>query len=134
MQVSEDAYEQLVAAPNMNRTDPDSVEARSVGEALSALNVSENPDEDRHPEKYAPRDLAILPLLRTSTRSGPKEVMCKHISRACRRTKAAFEAFQEQELPDLKLEKPGLKQSQYKDMLWKIWQKSPENPMNRVRQ
>jgi hypothetical protein len=35
-------------------------------------------------------------------------------------------------LPQLKLDKPGLKQSQYKDMIWKAWQKAPENPLNRL--
>ncbi|KAK9803250.1 hypothetical protein WJX73_009945 [Symbiochloris irregularis] len=49
-----------------------------------------------------------------------------------RRAKAAFAAYQERELPQLKLDRPGLKHSQYKDALWKQWQKAPENPMNRV--
>ena len=48
----------------------------------------------------------------------------------CRRRKAAFEAYQERELAELRKEKPGLKQSQYKEMIFKAWQKSPENPMN----
>ena len=52
----------------------------------------------------------------------------------CRRAKAAFEAFQERELPVLKEDKPGLKQSQYKDMLWKAWQKAPDNPFNKPKQ
>lgn len=48
-----------------------------------------------------------------------------------RRVKAAFAAFSDSTLPELKLEKPGLKQSQYKEMVWKLWQKSPSNPLNR---
>lgn len=36
---------------------------------------------------------------------------------------------QERQLPLLKEEKPGLKLMQYKDLMWKAWQKSPENPM-----
>lgn len=47
-----------------------------------------------------------------------------------RRRKAAYLAFEERELPILRAEKPGLKQSQYKEILFKMWQKSPENPMN----
>jgi len=43
--------------------------------------------------------------------------------------RAAFEAFQEAELPRCKEEKPGLKLSQYKEMVWKSWQKSPQNPL-----
>lgn len=29
----------------------------------------------------------------------------------------------------MKEEKPGLKQSQYQDMIFKAWQKSPANPL-----
>lgn len=46
--------------------------------------------------------------------------------------KAAWAAYQERELPLLKQDKPGLKLMQYKDMMWKAWQKSPENPLNQV--
>lgn len=46
-----------------------------------------------------------------------------------KRMKAAWLAFQERELPALKLEKPGLRINQYKEMLWKAWQKHPDNPI-----
>ncbi|XP_050378461.1 uncharacterized protein LOC126795737 [Argentina anserina] len=41
-------------------------------------------------------------------------------------------AFEEAELPRLKEEKPGLTHNQYKDMIWKLWKKSPDNPLNQV--
>ena len=41
-----------------------------------------------------------------------------------------FSQYHERELPTLRKEKPGLKAPQYKDMLWKKWQRSPENPLN----
>ena len=44
--------------------------------------------------------------------------------------KAAFKEFEEREIVRLKEENPGLKLSQYKEMVWKAWQKSEENPMN----
>ncbi|XP_065869142.1 uncharacterized protein [Euphorbia lathyris] len=47
-----------------------------------------------------------------------------------RRLKASFKAFEEAELPILKEEKPGLTHTQYKDMIWKLWKKSPDNPLN----
>ncbi|KAM1006911.1 hypothetical protein FF1_003552 [Malus domestica] len=47
-----------------------------------------------------------------------------------RRLKASFKAFEEAELPRLKEEKPGLTHNQYKDMIWKLWKKSPDNPLN----
>ncbi|KAJ6840482.1 putative coiled-coil domain-containing protein 124-like [Iris pallida] len=49
-----------------------------------------------------------------------------------RRLKATFKAFEEAELPKLKEEKPGLTLTQYKDMIWKLWKKSPDNPLNQV--
>ncbi|KAF7353821.1 DUF1014-domain-containing protein [Mycena venus] len=45
---------------------------------------------------------------------------------------AAFEAYQERELPIARKEHPGLRLQQYKDMLFKQFQKSPENPFNQV--
>ena len=56
------------------------------------------------------------------------------LSMMCRRAKAAFEAYQEREMPLVRQDKPGLKQSQYKEMIWKTWQKAPENPLNKARQ
>ncbi|KAG0453227.1 hypothetical protein HPP92_025634 [Vanilla planifolia] len=47
-----------------------------------------------------------------------------------RRLKASFKAFEEAELARLKEEKPGLSHTQYKDMIWKLWKKSPDNPLN----
>lgn len=32
----------------------------------------------------------------------------------------------------MKQEKPGLTYTQYKDMIWKLWKKSPDNPLNQV--
>ncbi|PNH11365.1 Coiled-coil domain-containing protein 124 [Tetrabaena socialis] len=45
---------------------------------------------------------------------------------------AAWKAYEERTLAVLKQEKPGLKMSQYKDMMWKTWQKSPDNPINQT--
>ena len=41
-----------------------------------------------------------------------------------------FSQFLERELPDVKAAKPGLKAPQYKDVIWKKWLRSPENPLN----
>ncbi|KAF9268291.1 DUF1014-domain-containing protein [Marasmius fiardii PR-910] len=49
-----------------------------------------------------------------------------------RRFKAAFEAYQEHELPKVKVDHPGLRLQQYKDLLFKQFQKSPENPFNQA--
>ncbi|GJE88073.1 DUF1014 domain-containing protein [Phanerochaete sordida] len=49
-----------------------------------------------------------------------------------RRFKAAFEAYKERELPNLKIERPGLRLQQYQEVLYKQFQKSPENPFNQT--
>ncbi|XP_058130588.1 coiled-coil domain-containing protein 124 [Anopheles ziemanni] len=50
-----------------------------------------------------------------------------------KRMKAAYKAYEEAELTRLKQENPSLKLSQLKQMIFKNWQKSPENPMNQIR-
>ncbi|KAH9961097.1 hypothetical protein BC827DRAFT_1205169 [Russula dissimulans] len=49
-----------------------------------------------------------------------------------RRFKAAFNTFVDRELPNIRAEQPGLRLQQYKDLLFKQFQKSPENPFNQV--
>lgn len=49
-----------------------------------------------------------------------------------RRFKAAFEAYKERELPKVKEDHPGLRLQQYQDLLFKQFQKSPDNPFNQV--
>uniref|UniRef100_A0A182LWB2 HMG box domain-containing protein n=1 Tax=Anopheles culicifacies TaxID=139723 RepID=A0A182LWB2_9DIPT len=50
-----------------------------------------------------------------------------------KRMKAAYKAYEEEELKRLKQENPSLKLSQLKQMIFKNWQKAPENPMNQIR-
>jgi len=49
-----------------------------------------------------------------------------------KRVKASYAAFEEKNLQAARDENPTLKLSQVKELLWKQWQKSPENPMNQV--
>jgi hypothetical protein len=49
-----------------------------------------------------------------------------------KRMKAAFKAYEETQLPIVKSENPSLKLSQLKQIIFKNWQKSPENPMNKI--
>eukprot|EP00980_Cylindrotheca_fusiformis_P021506 scaffold8353_cov138-Cylindrotheca_fusiformis.AAC.37 len=44
--------------------------------------------------------------------------------------KALYKAFEERKMIELKQELPGLKMSQYKDKIFSLWKKSPENPAN----
>lgn len=47
-----------------------------------------------------------------------------------KRMKAAYAAYEERRLQELKIEHPTLRLSQLKQMIFKEWQKSPENPLN----
>ncbi|KZP16344.1 DUF1014-domain-containing protein [Athelia psychrophila] len=49
-----------------------------------------------------------------------------------RRFKGAFEAYKEAQLPILKDDYPGLRLNQYQDMMFKNFQKSPDNPFNQT--
>lgn len=49
-----------------------------------------------------------------------------------KRMKAAYQAFEDFNLPMLKAENPNLRLSQLKQLLKKEWMKSPENPLNQA--
>ena len=49
-----------------------------------------------------------------------------------RRFKAAFEAWKEAERPRFKEENPGLRKTQLDDIMYKAFQKAPENPFNQL--
>jgi uncharacterized protein YpmB len=44
--------------------------------------------------------------------------------------KGLYKAFEERKMSELKEDLPGLKMSQYKDKVFNLWKKSPENPAN----
>ncbi|KAI2498428.1 hypothetical protein MHU86_16069 [Fragilaria crotonensis] len=46
--------------------------------------------------------------------------------------KALYMAFEEKTLPIVKQEYPGLRLSQYKEKIFALWKKSPDNPLNQV--
>ncbi|XP_047443361.1 coiled-coil domain-containing protein 124 [Mugil cephalus] len=58
--------------------------------------------------------------------TGPED-MDRHPER---RMKAAFAAYEEENMPRLKKENPNMRLSQLKQMLKKEWVKAPENPLN----
>jgi hypothetical protein len=47
-----------------------------------------------------------------------------------KRRKALHAAFEDRMIPQMKEDFPGLKMAQYKDKIFKLWEKSPENPSN----
>ncbi|CAN6619350.1 hypothetical protein TRVA0_007S03136 [Trichomonascus vanleenenianus] len=49
-----------------------------------------------------------------------------------RRFKAAYAAFEADRLPEIKEERPGMRLNQYKDLIRKEFERSPENPFNQA--
>ncbi|KAJ1912748.1 hypothetical protein H4219_005487 [Mycoemilia scoparia] len=49
-----------------------------------------------------------------------------------RRAKAAYRAYEDRMMMKLKEENPGLRLSQLKQLIFKEWQKAPENPFNQI--
>lgn len=49
-----------------------------------------------------------------------------------KRMKAAFKSYEDSELPIIKAQNPSLKLSQLKQIIFKNWQKAPQNPINRI--
>lgn len=47
--------------------------------------------------------------------------------------KAAFKAFEAENLTRIKLENPTMRLSQWKQILFREWTKSPQNPLNAAR-
>ncbi|XP_058463199.1 coiled-coil domain-containing protein 124-B [Malaya genurostris] len=47
-----------------------------------------------------------------------------------KRMKAAYKSYEDEQLPILKQEYPSLKLSQLKQIIFKNWQKAPQNPLN----
>ncbi|XP_061390704.1 coiled-coil domain-containing protein 124 [Musca vetustissima] len=50
-----------------------------------------------------------------------------------KRMRAAYKAFEAANLPRIKAENPSLRLSQWKQILMKEWNKSPDNPFNQAR-
>lgn len=107
-EVSEDDYARAVEVENTNKADDGAVDARSLTEAVEALSFA----------RIGSSDGRASPALPGGGDAHPEK-----------RMKAAFLAYEERHLPLLRMEKPGLKQSQYKEMVWRQWQKAPENPV-----
>ncbi|KAF5386841.1 hypothetical protein D9615_002010 [Tricholomella constricta] len=102
---------------------------------LAAAPQDDVPPEQREVESYAATGIDnALDLLEVVTAKMDKASVGQQAAgierHPERRFKAAYEAYQERELPRLKDEHPGLRLQQYKDLLYKQFQKSPDNPFN----
>ena len=81
------------------------------------------------PEYSASNIDDALILLESSNQLAASVSVEKHPER---RMKAAFALFEMQEMPKLRAEFPTLRHSQLLERLYKLWQKSPDNPFNQL--
>ncbi|KAL1746507.1 DUF1014-domain-containing protein [Schizophyllum fasciatum] len=126
------------AAPKPKPAGPGAIAA---GGGLGAASAEEAPGKagapKEEPESYTATGLDnALDLLEVVTAKMDKASVGSQAAglerHPERRFKAAFEAYKEREMPILRKEHPGLRQQQMHDILYKNFQKSPENPFNQV--
>ncbi|GET86901.1 hypothetical protein, conserved [Leishmania tarentolae] len=68
----------------------------------------------------------VTALEKGGSASGAAEIPDnRHIGK---RAKVLYKAFYEEHVEQVKEEKPGLRRTQYNDIIWEMWQKSPTNP------
>ena len=89
--------------------------------------VDGNPN--RQPSRYEPEEISASGLkgavdAMEGILTKPK-IEDRHIGK---RARAAYRVFEKANMPALKEEKPGLRRTQYNDLMWERWQKSAENP------
>jgi len=113
-------------------------DAAAEGEGLGSVEEPESKeDQPKEVESYAASGIDnALDLLDVVTAKMDKASLGAQASKIEthpeRRFKAALEAYQERELPNIKKDHPGLRLQQYKELLYKQFQKSPENPFNQT--
>eukprot|EP00088_Acartia_fossae_P021985 TRINITY_DN23311_c0_g1_i1.p1 TRINITY_DN23311_c0_g1~~TRINITY_DN23311_c0_g1_i1.p1 ORF type:complete len:222 (-),score=65.53 TRINITY_DN23311_c0_g1_i1:237-902(-) len=100
VKATEDTHLSKPLEENVNRIAVEGEEARTVEDAISILSLS------------------------GSAGATPVD---KHPEK---RMKAAYEEFEKLRMPQIKQENPNMRLSQLRQMLWKEWQKSPQNPLN----
>ncbi|KAG9017135.1 hypothetical protein FRB90_001610 [Tulasnella sp. 427] len=102
---------------------------------LDAPNDEKAQDEPKKVEEFAATGLddalEMMSLVTAKTdKASVGQVAAGIESHPERRFKAAFEAYKERTVPELKEERPGLRLQQYNDILYKQFQKHPDNPFN----
>ncbi|KAJ2779557.1 hypothetical protein H4R18_003953 [Coemansia javaensis] len=90
--------------------------ATGIDDALTLLNAVETPDDP-------------APGRTTAAMARKAAAVDRHPER---RMKAALAEYTERMLPVIKDEHPGLRLTQMKEIIFKRWQKAPENPFNQA--
>ncbi|KAJ2487834.1 hypothetical protein IWW37_005094 [Coemansia sp. RSA 2050] len=90
----------------------ESFAAHNIDDALDLIQAVAAPDDDKAP---------------VSRHTATAALIDRHPER---RARAAYHLYEEREIERLRTENPGLRLGQIKDLIYKAWQKSPENPLN----
>lgn len=111
--------------------------AIAAGGGIAAADVASTETSSAGPEAYSATGidqmLDALELVNQKTDKASMGAKAGQIEKHPeRRFKAAFEAYVDREMPKLKEDHPGLRKQQMHDILFKQFQKSPENPFNQV--
>ncbi|KAF1740300.1 hypothetical protein MXB_3326 [Myxobolus squamalis] len=103
---SDDENEFMADVPqNINRLDDDEIQVKGIDAAIYVLDRINVTEVDLEPKDRHPE----------------------------KRRKAAFKIYKEEEMIRLKVEQPGLTFTQKEKMIFKSWQKSPDNPVYQSR-
>lgn len=118
-------------------TKPAGPGAISAGGGLDSVDANDSKDEPKEVESFTATGidnaLDLLEVVNAKTDKASIGQQAAGIERHPeRRFKGALEAYKERELPKLRDERPGLRLQQYEEVLFKKFQKSPENPFNQT--
>jgi len=121
------------------------IERRKEIEALAARNREEKERQEREREEQEIEANVNRIVAEEKAEAGDAYVEARSVGDALgklsvdgekldrhleKRMKQALKVYEEKRMPELRDENPSLKLSQLKELLWKEWQKSPENPYN----
>ncbi|RIA88971.1 hypothetical protein C1645_773649 [Glomus cerebriforme] len=102
--------------------------------AKKTMKIEQEATERREIPEYTATNIDdALDLLEISSSSNNIPTNSANIEKHPeRRFKAAFRAYEEQEMPKLRKENPGLRYTQLHNILFENFKKSPENPFNQA--
>lgn len=111
------------ASDDRARLDAPTLVGSGIDAAIAAMTIVTNEGDASHEEMQAK-------VVTTSAVVGSGGILKEGDMHPEKRMKAAFKRFEERMLPELKEEFPTLRRSQINEMIFRKWQRSPENPIN----
>ncbi len=129
---------QQVVKETLAKTKPEPAPAKKLAQTGDESDedeknpIPENINHIRRKEEMKAAEAGIQVVSASGLEAAMKELAVDDPDRHPeRRMKKALEDYQDKMMPKFKAEYPGLKRSQYMNMIYKEWKASPENPMNK---